>query len=508
MTSKQHLFLVVLSLAAVHHAFAGDDDVIDLTSNTVDSFKSAIAENDAMLVEFFAPWCGHCKRLAPEYAKAATSLKSADPPVPLAKVDCTSEAGGKDICGEYGVSGYPTLKIFKGGEFAQEYQGPRDADGIVKYMKSQVGPASKEYQTFGDFSNRIKDAKDTLIVGVFKSDSDDLYKKFSKAADKLRESVDFIHIFAQSAKGDISSVVGVPPLSPPQILLVRPSSLANKFEPNHIVYEESSDLPSWVRENYHGIVGVRTQANIDDFRNPLVIVFYDVDYTRNPKGTNYWRNRVLKVAKNFHPKVNFAISNSDTFAGEIEEFGLKAPIGKDATPVVGARGSDGKKYVLNEKFSLEALQTFVENFVDDKLEPHVKSEELPESNDGPVKVAVGKNFDELVTNSDKDVLIEFYAPWCGHCKKLAPTWEELGDTLKDEDSLTIAKLDATANDVPAQFVVHGFPTIYFYPADTKTPKKYEGGRDVQDFIKFLAKHSSKELKGYNRDGSKKSRDEL
>lgn len=97
MTSKQHLFLVVLSLAAVHHAFAGDDDVIDLSSNTVDSFKSAIAEHDAILVEFFAPWCGHCKRLAPEYAKAATSLKSTDPPVPLAKVDCTNEAGGKGM---------------------------------------------------------------------------------------------------------------------------------------------------------------------------------------------------------------------------------------------------------------------------------------------------------------------------------------------------------------------------------------------------------------------------
>ena len=58
-------------------------------------------------------------------------------------------------------------------------------------------------------------------------------------------------------------------------------------------------------------------------------------------------------------------------------------------------------------------------------------------------------------------------------------------------------------DVPSQFVVHGFPTIYFYPADSKTPKKYEGGRDVNDFVKYLAKHSSKELVGYSRDGKKK-----
>ncbi|MCP6199197.1 thioredoxin domain-containing protein, partial [Klebsiella pneumoniae] len=71
---------------------------------------------------------------------------------------------------------------------------------------------------------------------------------------------------------------------------------------------------------------------------------------------------------------------------------------------------------------------------------------IPE-NDGPVKVAVGKNFKELVTDSNRDALIEFYAPWCGHCQKLAPVWEELGEKLKDEE-VDIIKIDATANDWP------------------------------------------------------------
>lgn len=353
-----------------------------------------------------APWCGHCKRLAPEYAKAATALKSTDPAVPLAKVDCTSESGGKDICSEYGVQGYPTLKIFKNGEVSQDYQGPRDADGIVKYMKAQVGPASRELNNFADVSSRLQASKEVVVLGVFKSSSDDLYKKFQKAADKLRESVSFVHIFADSASGDVNQVVGVPSLSPPSVVLVRPSSLSNKFEPNHVVYE-SGDLAEFVKSNYHGIVGVRTQSNMDDWKYPLVVAYYDVDYTRNPKGTNYWRNRVLKVAKSFLPKVSFAVSNADAFAGELEEYGLTAPSGKEATPVVAARDKSGKKYVMNEKFSVEAFQSFVENFVEGRLEAHVKSEELPEDNSGPVKTIVGKNFDELVTNTDKDVLIEF-----------------------------------------------------------------------------------------------------
>ena len=67
---------------------------------------------------------------------------------------------------------------------------------------------------------------------------------------------------------------------------------------------------------------------------------------------------------------------------------------------------------------------------------------------------MAKNFDELVTNTDKDVLIEFYAPWCGHCKSLAPKYDELGEKMAGE-AVEIVKMDATANDVPSDFDVKG-----------------------------------------------------
>lgn len=72
--------------------------------------------------------CGHCKRLKPEYALAAGILKGDDPPVTLAKVDCTE--GGKSTCEQYSVSGYPTLKIFRKGENSQEYNGPRESSKL------------------------------------------------------------------------------------------------------------------------------------------------------------------------------------------------------------------------------------------------------------------------------------------------------------------------------------------------------------------------------------------
>ena len=77
---------------------------------------------------------------------------------------------------------------------------------------------------------------------------------------------------------------------------------------------------------------------------------------------------------------------------------------------------------------METFETFLKQLLAGELEPYMKSEPVPDQ-DGPVLVAVGKNFDELVTNSGRDALIEFYAPWCGHCKKLAPTYDELGEKV-------------------------------------------------------------------------------
>ena len=72
-----------------------------------------------------------------------------------------------------------------------------------------------------------------------------------------------------------------------------------------------------------------------------------------------------------------------------------------------------------------------------------------------LQVVVGENFNEIVNDPTKDVLIEFYAPWCGHCKSLEPKYAELGEKLKDSKDIVIAKMDATANDVPHPYEVQG-----------------------------------------------------
>ena len=109
--------------------------------------------------------------------------------------------------------------------------------------------------------------------------------------------------------------------------------------------------------------------------------------------------------------------------------------------------------------------------------------------------------------------MEFYAPWCGHCKKLAPIWAELGTYAKEklEGRVKIAMMDATANDIThPDFEESGFPTLYYVGADGKA-EKYEGGRELKYFQEFLAGKglgvsSSQDEK--EKGGKKDAKDEL
>jgi protein disulfide-isomerase A6 len=103
-----------------------------------------------------------------------------------------------------------------------------------------------------------------------------------------------------------------------------------------------------------------------------------------------------------------------------------------------------------------------------------------------VKVLTPENFDAVVDGST-NALVEFYAPWCGHCKRLAPEWDKTGEAYSGSATVTIAKVDCdTHKDLCSRFQIRGYPTIKFFPKGSTTPEEYDGGRTSEDIISWLS----------------------
>ena len=144
-----------------------DNGVYVLTPSNFDKF---IEEHDSVMVEFYAPWCGHCKRLAPEYEEAAIELKSNDINAVLAKVDVDAHQA---LGNRFGVQGFPTLKIFrKGLEGPLDYEDGRNKFSIVEKMKEISAPGWQAPQSVvlkltGSNFDDIVNAQPIILVEFF-----------------------------------------------------------------------------------------------------------------------------------------------------------------------------------------------------------------------------------------------------------------------------------------------------------------------------------------------------
>ncbi|KAM7258690.1 hypothetical protein ACFE04_014431 [Oxalis oulophora] len=458
-----------------------DDDKEFVLTLDRSNFTDTVNKHDFIVVEFYAPWCGHCKKLAPEFEQAASVLSSNEPPVILAKVDANEEVN-RDLATQFQISGFPTLKILRnGGKKIQDYKGPRDAEGIVKYLKKQSGPASAEIKSAEDATNLIGDKK-IVIVGIFPKFSGEEYENFIAVAEKLRPEYEFGHTLeAKHLPRGESSVSG------PVVRL---------FKPFDELFVESKDFKVDDLEKFIGEASTPlvTVFNNDPSNHPFVVKFFNSENAKamlfmnlNGEGADAFESKYREVSeKNKGQAINFLLGDVEASQGAFQYFGLQ----ESQVPLIVIQNTKGDKF-LKTNLEPEHIAPWVEDFKAGKAQQYKKSEPIPQKNNEPVKVVVADSLQEIVMDSGKNVLLELYAPWCGHCKKLAPILDDVAIHFEKDTDVVIAKLDATANDIPSEtFDVQGYPTLYFKTASGDVIA-YDGDRTKEDIIDFISKNRDK-----------------
>ncbi|CAN1253205.1 Protein disulfide isomerase-like 1-4 [Linum perenne] len=453
-----------------------EKDVVVLNEG---NFSDFVKERKFVLVEFYAPWCGHCQALAPEYAAAATELKGDD--VALAKVDASEES---ELSQEHDVQGYPTLYFFVDG-VRKPYPGQRTKDAIVTWIKKKIGPGISNVTTLDD-AERILTSESKVALAYLNSlvgsESEEL-----AGASRIEDDVNFY----QTVNPEVAKLFHLDPEAkrPALIMIKKEAEKLSYFVPFFVEGNFSkSAIAEFVFANKLPLVTIFTRENAPAVFESQIKKQLILFASKNDSES------VLppfqEAAKAFKGKlicVFVDMDNEDVGKPVSEYFGIAT-----SPKLIGYTGNeDTKKFVMDKDVTVDNIKAFGQDFIDDSLKPFYKSDPIPETNDGDVKVVVGNNFDEIVLDESKDVLLEIYAPWCGHCQSLEPTYNKLAKHLRDIDSIVVAKMDGTTNEHP-RAKSDGFPTLLFFPAGNKSfdPITVDTDRTVVAFYKFIKKHAS------------------
>lgn len=471
------LSALVATAALITIAFAGEESAVP--SLTSKDFEETI-KGDLTLVKFFAPWCGHCKTMAEPYKEAATLLKGK---AVLAEVDATVE---KELAEKYGVAGFPTLKLYSKGEELSEYKGARDKDSFVKYIERAMLPsvddladaaAVKEYVT-------LTNPGKTIYIGTKLDKLAAVFKKQSMSLrDTIPDGVAFASVPDAATLADVKK--DAEPADADSILVIRDDMSTAAF-----TGDDGDKLDKFIKVNSVPLVGELSRGNAQVYTElglPLALLFQDPKkkHTQVAEDLN-------ELAAKYRGSDKIAFAWID--AVELKSFMDHLGIADKEIPLAIYEFEGDGKYVYEGDYDKAKFASWIEDFVAGKLEMAKKSEPVPEKNDEPVKVVVGDSWEDIVMDDTKDVLIEQYAPWCGHCKALEPTLTKLATALKDAGvtDIVIAKMDATANDSPKEYKASGFPTMHFKPKGGKMVS-YDGGRNFKDFVDFFKKNAKSEV---------------
>ncbi|XP_029978814.1 protein disulfide-isomerase TMX3 [Sphaeramia orbicularis] len=259
--------------------------VLAFVEDLDDTFKDSRV-NDIWLVDFYAPWCGYCKKLEPVWHDVGVELKTSGSPVRVGKMDATAYSG---IASEFGVRGYPTIKLLKG-DLAYNYKGPRTKDDIVEFANRVAGPAVRALPSRQMFEHMMK-RHDVLFVYI--GGDSPLKEKYSDAASEL-----IVYTYFFSASEDVlPESVTLPEL--PAVVVFKDGGYFSYDE-----YEDGS-LSSWVnKERFQGYLQIDGFTLYELGETGKLVAIAVIDEKDPTEESGRLKTLIQRVAKEYREHFN------------------------------------------------------------------------------------------------------------------------------------------------------------------------------------------------------------
>ena len=466
--SKIVILFYLISLIFSKGPYKIENDVLVLTEKT---FGYALKEYKYITVLFYDPECPHCQDFMPTYHKIATLLKEDN--FIFGKLNCIKYEKLETI---YEIEGYPTLMLIKGEEKII-YDGYRKYEDIKKWLEEKTKPEFFKLKSKTELDNFTKNRLSLVYFGNNESTINELIiaeRKFETMPLGIVSNEDLIK--SEATKDEKEYINIYTTFDDKKNTLKGTLSSKNIYK---FIYTYS--YPKVIE------FSDKTAPIIFSKRNPSFVVFS----SKNRDDYNSNLDLLREMWPNIQDKIRLFVCD----IGNIVAFQMAQYCGVDMTNIpraciLEAESDSTKKYEMKEAINKENIIKFIKEWEEGKLTPYIRSEPVPENNNGDVIKLVGTTFKKEVLENDKDVLVYFKSYWCKKCEEFEPELIKLAKKLK-KNKILIATMDATLNDVD-ELQIHNFPTILFYPGNAKDeePLEMKGRKNsIQSIEKFILKHA-------------------
>lgn len=462
--------------------------------HSLDQLESLVGEaTGGVLVEFYAPWCGHCKQFEPVYEGLARSVGT-DPQfagVTVAKCDATKH---KDIAQRYGIRSYPTLKLIKSSPEAVPYSGDRSHSDLVDFLRAhaagipELGNAPEAAGEFVEATHRARRHAVVAYVGTSGEIHASLMTNLEQVAPSLAHGsrIDVAVIrkkhetlgegFAIYSAGD---KVG----TSQWVSTDEASGLSQELFSRKIITLATPPV-----QLYAGKELIR--RTLESGFDHAMIVFEDLRFLEDAVAT------VSSVVDEGGMRGNVACivvpSSEDKVLEALNVKLTDLPVVKmlDATSGI----STLRQYLYPgdklEKAGLVEFQHQVRQQEAGHLRELKSQRDKKEHHRGPLFEVVGYDFHERVVNSKDDALVMFYAPWCPHCRRFMNDFRMMAKRYSEISTIKFFRIDATDNEVefPGIDDITGYPTFYLInneAAGERQAIKHSGKVHFDDLEAFL-----------------------